>query len=421
MRILYSLLTRISYYFIWGAQFVSSKMKLFVSGRKNVFEQLQSKITTSDKTIWFHCASLGEFEQGAPIMEAVRKLLPNYKIVVTFFSPSGYEVKKNAPIADVITYLPLDTSKNAAKFVSIVHPSLAIFVKYEFWPNYLFTLESNKIPAVVVSALFRSKQVFFKSHGGFMRKALRTLDHIFVQDVQSSELLSRLNMNNWTISGDTRFDRVSHQIEQNNSLEFMDRFKGTSLCVVCGSTWPEDEAVLLNAINDSSEKLKFVIAPHKIDASKIKAFRSKINKPSILYSELNNTSEKKSMAEHTVLIVDTIGLLTKIYSYADIAYVGGAMGVTGLHNILEPATFGVPIVIGKNYKRFPEAVRLRQLAGLFSVSNNQECTEILDKLITNKSFRDKTGMISEHFINSNTGATEKIMNYISKLNSNSLV
>jgi 3-deoxy-D-manno-octulosonic-acid transferase len=354
-------------------------------------------------------------------MEAVRKLLPNYKIVVTFFSPSGYEVKKNAPIADVITYLPLDTSKNAAKFVSIVHPSLAIFVKYEFWPNYLFTLESNKIPAVVVSALFRSKQVFFKSHGGFMRKALRTLDHIFVQDVQSSELLSRLNMNNWTISGDTRFDRVSHQIEQNNSLEFMDRFKGTSLCVVCGSTWPEDEAVLLNAINDSSEKLKFVIAPHKIDASKIKAFRSKINKPSILYSELNNTSEKKSMAEHTVLIVDTIGLLTKIYSYADIAYVGGAMGVTGLHNILEPATFGVPIVIGKNYKRFPEAVRLRQLAGLFSVSNNQECTEILDKLITNKSFRDKTGMISEHFINSNTGATEKIMNYISKLNSNSLV
>lgn len=394
-----------------------------MDGRKDVFVSLRREIDPSDKTIWFHCASLGEFEQGFPIMEEVKKLLPSSKIVVSFFSPSGYEVKKNTPLAEVVTYLPLDTIKNARKFIEIVHPSLAIFVKYEFWPNYLFELESRKVPTLLISGLFRSKQVFFKPQGGFMRKALRTFDHLFAQDIQSKELLKEINLES-TLSGDTRFDRVSNQIEQNNTLDFMQSFKGSSLCVVCGSTWPEDETVLIEYMNEASEDVKFVIAPHKIDLAKIESFRRNIKKTTILYSEFFGISEIaniEDLNDYKVLIVDTIGLLTKIYSYADIAYVGGAMGSTGLHNILEPATFGVPIVIGNNYKKFPEAIKMRQLAGLFSVSNTQEYSEIMNKLVADKSFRSKTGMINEHFINSNTGATQKIMTYITKLHRDGLV
>jgi 3-deoxy-D-manno-octulosonic-acid transferase len=423
MQILYNFLTRISYVFLWGAQFFSKKMKLFIDGRKNVISTLQNKISITDKTIWFHCASLGEFEQGLPIMEAIKKLLPDYKIVVTFFSPSGYEIKKKSPIADLIVYLPIDTKYNAQKFVEFAHPSLAIFVKYEFWPNYLLELKKNNIPTLLVSGLFRADQLFFKPYGSFMRKALYSLDYLFVQNEASQELLKKINITHSIVSGDTRFDRVSHQIEQDNSLNFMKIFIGDSLCIVCGSTWPEDESVLLDYINTVSLAVKFVIAPHKIDVSKIESFRKKLKKSSVLYSEISSTKSLKNtdLSEYSVLIIDTIGLLTKIYSYADIAYVGGAMGTTGLHNILEPATFGVPIVTGENFEKFPEAIRLQQLAGLFSVSNSDECIQILTKLVADKSFRSKTGMIAGHFINSNTGATQKIMNYIEDLHRNGTI
>lgn len=402
----------------------SKKMKLFVSGRKDVFKTLSEHIAPNDKTLWFHCASLGEFEQGVPIMNACKKLLPDYKIIVSFFSPSGYEVKKNDAIADVVVYLPLDTLQNAKKFIAVAHPSLALFIKYEFWPNYLFELEKNKIPTLLVSGLFRPNQAFFKPYGGFMRKALGTFDHLFLQNERSKNLLSSIQVSNYTVSGDTRFDRVSHQIEQNNTLDFMDQFKGDSLCIVCGSTWPEDEVVLLDFINTASENVKFVIAPHKIDPSKISSFQKDIQKKTVLYSEIRSLSEEekeKTLSEANVFIIDTVGLLTKIYNYADIAYVGGAMGTTGLHNILEPATFGVPIVIGQNFDKFPEAKKLQQLAGLFSVSSPQECTEILTKLTNNASFRNKTGMIAGHFINSNTGATKKVMNYIEKLHADGVI
>ncbi|WP_239990721.1 3-deoxy-D-manno-octulosonic acid transferase [Marixanthomonas ophiurae] len=392
-------------------------MKLFVSGRTQVFENLAQHITSKDKTIWFHCASLGEFEQGVPIMKAVKREFPNHKIVVSFFSPSGYEVKKSTPVADVVIYLPLDTISNAKKFINVVHPSLVLFVKYEFWPNYLFELKNRNIPTLLISGLFREGQVFFKGHGSFMRKALKSFDHIFVQDKTSEALLHSINITNVTVSGDTRFDRVSHQIEHDNSLSFISAFKENSLCIVCGSTWPEDEAVLLKYINEASEDVKFIIAPHNIDTSKIEHFRKKLKGSSVKYSE----KEGKKLADYSVFIIDTIGLLTKIYSYADIAYVGGAMGKTGLHNILEPATFGVPIVIGKNFENFPEAKRLQQLAGLYAVDSAAECTEILNKLVTNSSFREKTGMIAEHFVNSNTGATNITLNYITKLNRNGLI
>ncbi len=385
----------------------SKKMNLFVEGRKDVFEILSQKITPTDKTIWFHCASLGEYEQGVPIIEALKKQRPAHKIVVSFFSPSGYENKKNSTLADAIVYLPMDTPANARKFIEAIHPSLVMFVKYEFWPNYLFELQKNNIPTLLVSGVFREEQLFFKNYGGFMRKALKAFEHFFLQDENSKELLNSIGFNNTTISGDTRFDRVSHQIEIDNTLQFAEEFKGNSLCIVCGSTWPEDEAVLLDFINASPEKVKFIIAPHKIEPSKIEGFKRNFVKKTILHSEI----EDVNIAEYEVLIIDCIGLLGKLYSYADIAYVGGAMGKTGLHNILEAATFGVPIVIGKNYSEFPEAIRLRSLAGLYAVEDANEASEILNKLIANEAFRNKTGMIAGHFVNQNTGATQKVMDW----------
>jgi 3-deoxy-D-manno-octulosonic-acid transferase len=406
-----------SYPFLWLSSFFSKKMKHFIEGRKDVMDRLTENIDANARTIWFHCASLGEYEQGLPIMESVRDQFPGYKLVLTFFSPSGYEVRKDTELADVVCYLPLDTKRNARKFLKLVHPSLAIFVKYEFWPNYLIELEKRQIPSLLISGLFRPNQVFFKPRGFFMRKALATIDHFFVQNTESMNLLNSIEIDNVSISGDTRFDRVCRQIEQDNTLSYIENFKGESICVVCGSTWPEDEALLLDFINESDSNVKFVIAPHIIDASKIEIFRSKLKKASVCYSAM----EKDNLENASVFILDTIGLLTRVYSYADIAYVGGGMGTSGLHNILEPATFGVPIVIGKNYKKFPEAIRLESLAGLFSVNSSEELISIMNKLILDADLRNKTGMICGHFVNSNTGATEIIMKHISSLHGDGFI
>ena len=411
MQFLYNFLIYISSFIIWLSQFFSRKMKLFLDGRKDVFKTLASSIKAEDKTIWFHCASLGEFEQGVPLMEVLKEKHPSHKLVITFFSPSGYEIKKNTPLADVVVYLPLDTPKNARNFIQLVHPSLAIFIKYEFWPNYLFQLKKNNIKTFLVSGLFRENQLFFKSYGGFMRKSLKSFNHFFVQDEASEKLLQQINFNNITVSGDTRFDRVFNQLKQDNNLDFISHFKQESLCIVCGSTWPEDEQVLLDYINSSSSTVKFIIAPHKIEENKIEAFRKNIKKKVVLFSEKENLN----LSGYSILIIDTIGLLTKIYSYADIAYVGGAMGSTGLHNILEPITFGIPIVIGKNLKKFPEAKTLLDLKGLFSVNDTAECSEILTKLADDEDFRHKAGMIAKQYAKRNIGATQKVVDYIGTL------
>jgi 3-deoxy-D-manno-octulosonic-acid transferase len=424
MRILYSLLTQVAAFNLQLAQHFSKKLKTFVSGRKNVFIILERDISPKDKTIWFHCASLGEFEHAVPLIEATKKLFKSHKIIISFFSPSGYEIKKNSDIAHSIVYLPLDTISNAKEFIRKAHPSLAIFVKYEFWPNYLFELKKNQIPTLLVSGLFRANQSFFKPHGTFMRKALLSFNHFFVQDSNSQNLLNSIKIRNTTISGDTRFDRVSHQTEQDNTLGFMDAFKDNSICIVCGSTWPEDEIILLDAINSSTVDVKYVVAPHKMDVSKLDTFRKKINKPTIQYSEIFSASgalEEDKLNEAKVIIIDKIGLLTKIYSYADIAYVGGAAGNTGLHNILEPATFSIPIITGTNFEKFPEAKKLQQLAGLYTVQSAEEFSQILSRLISDISFRSKTGMIAGDFIKSNTGATKKIMDYLEKLNCDGVV
>ena len=392
-------------------------MSLFVYGRKTVFNTLKESIHPDDKTIWFHCASLGEYEQGVPIMEKTKELFPDYKLIVTFFSPSGFEVKKNSTLANTIIYLPIDTISNAKIFIELAHPSLAIFIKYEFWPNYLFQLKEKKILTFLVSGLFRKDQIFFKPYGGFMRKVLNSFDHFFVQDETSKKLLNNINIKETTVSGDTRFDRVSNQLLQDNNLTFISEFKQNNLCIVCGSTWPEDEAVLIDYINKASDDVKFIIAPHEINASKIESFRKNIQKQSSLFSK----KEETNISEYNVLIIDIVGLLTKIYSHADIAYIGGGMGDTGLHNILEPATFGVPIVIGNRFEKFPEAKELKELKGLFSISNAAECSEILKKLVTDKNARIESGKIAKKFIENNKGATNTTMNYIKQLKGKSLI
>ncbi len=389
---------------------LSPKLTLFVKGRKTVFEILNEQLKKEDQIVWFHCASLGEYEQGVPVMEMIKNKYPNYKLLVTFFSPSGYEIKKNSTLADSIVYLPIDTKKNAKKFVELADPKLAIFVKYEFWPNYLRELKKNNTPITIISAAFRKDQAFFKWYGGFMRNALKTVDHFFVQDKISQTLLNQAGFNNVTVSGDTRFDRVSHQIEMDNRVDFISEFIGNRLCIVFGSSWPEDEEVFIDFINQASENICFIIAPHEIKDNGVQSLQKKLTKKTVVFSE----REEKDLQDHQVFVMNTIGYLSRVYSYGDIAYVGGAMGTSGLHNILEPATFGIPIIIGKHFEKFREAKQLQKLAGLYSISTSEEFSTIMNKLIDDQKFREKTGMIAGHFINSNTGATDTIVSYLTE-------
>lgn len=383
-------------------------MKLFVNGRKTVFETLEQKINSSDKTIWFHAASLGEYEQGLPVMEKIKAKFPNHKIVVTFFSPSGYEVRKNNTIADATVYLPLDTKSNAKKFLKLVHPEMVFFIKYEFWPNYLNELKKTNVTTYLISGIFRENQAFFKWYGGFYRKALKTFDYFFVQNESSKKLLQSLGFQNVKISGDTRFDRVVAILERDNSLDFIANFKDNKTTIVIGSSWPKDEELLINYINQSSEEIKFIIAPHNIKEEQISNLKSQITKKTVLFSEKNNLD----LSNFNVFIIDTIGILTKIYSYADIAYVGGGFGNPGVHNLLEPATFGIPIIVGPNYSHFAEATALVHQEGCISINIQNELNEAFDNLISNEDIRHEKGHICETFVQMNKGATQTIMNHI---------
>ncbi|NBW28076.1 MAG: 3-deoxy-D-manno-octulosonic acid transferase [Flavobacteriaceae bacterium] len=412
MLFVYNLIVVLADFILKIVALFSKKIKLFVEGRKLVFKILSNKIKYYDKTIWFHSASLGEYEQGLPVMERMKSRFPNHLIVLTFFSPSGYEVRKNNTIADVTVYLPLDTQSNVEQFMKIVRPDMAFFIKYEYWPNYLKALQNREIPTYLISGIFREKQVFFKWYGGFYRKALDAFEHFFVQNSVSKEMLLKLGKTNVTVSGDTRFDRVSAILNQNNQLDFIDKFKNNTLTIVAGSSWPKDEALLVNYIN-SSNNGKFIIAPHNINEDQIADLKNQIAKKTILFSSINlNDLGDSKLAEHDVLIIDTIGILTKIYSYADIAYVGGGFGKPGVHNILEPATFGVPIIIGPNYSHFAEATALVKMNGSISITNQDELNETFDKLIQNSDLRLEKGHICSTFVEMNKNATETIMNYI---------
>ena len=401
---------------LYAAQFLlkllapfNSKLKLGVEGRAATFKILQQHITKKDQTLWFHCASLGEYEQGLPVFKELRKLYANHKIVLTFFSPSGYEIRKKTDVADVVVYLPMDTKTNVKRFLNILKPELTIFVKYDFWPNYLSELKKRQHRAILISAVFRPNQAFFKFYGGIMRKALTAFEHIFVQNEASKSLLNSINFSNVTVSGDTRFDRVSDQLLQNNQLPFIETFKNQQLCVVIGSSWPEDEELLVKFINNhTSKSVKYIIAPHNMKGSQIANLVSKLDVKTVLYSEM----EGKSLSEYSVFVIDTIGLLSKIYSYADIAYVGGAMGNTGLHNVLEPAVFGVPIIIGKEYSKFPEAYDMIENGGLISIKSYHELETTLNNIIDHPSEQKRLGEANAHFIIKNKGAVIQILNYI---------
>ena len=392
---------------------------MFVNGRKSVFQTLESKINFEDKTIWFHAASLGEFEQGLPVIEKLKVLFPKHKIVLTFFSPSGYEVRKNNNVADVTVYLPLDTKSNAKQFLKQVHPDLVFFIKYEFWPNYLHELKNLNSKTYLISGIFRENQAFFKWYGGFYRNALKAFDYFFVQNESSKLLLQKMGFNNVKISGDTRFDRVVAILERDNSLDFIEQFSRDSSTtleksklIVVGSSWPKDESLLINYINQNNEKVKFIIAPHNINVDQIQELKNAISKKTILFSALV-TNRDLHLQDYNVLIIDTIGLLTKIYSYADIAYVGGGFGSPGVHNILEPATFGIPIVIGPNFSHFAEAVALIHQEGCVSIRNQNELNDAFSNLISNEAIRHEKGHICSTFIQMNKGATAIILKHIS--------
>ena len=394
----------------------SPKMKLFVDGRKSVFQTLKNKIHPEDKVFWFHAASLGEYEQGLPVIEKVKSEFPHHKIVVTFFSPSGYEVRKNNTIADVTVYLPLDSKANAKQFLNLVHPDKVFFIKYEFWPNYLNELKHRTISTYLISGIFRENQVFFKWYGGFYRNALNAFNYFFVQNEKSKRLLESIGFSNIKVSGDTRFDRVVAILEKDNSLDFIEQFKNTQKTIVVGSSWPKDEELLVQFINDfADEKLKFIIAPHNIKEEQIQNLRKSITKSTVLFSEKDemlNRNQKDKISDFQVFIIDTIGILTKIYSYADVAYVGGGFGNPGVHNILEPATFGIPIVIGPNYSHFAEATALVALEGCVSINNPKDLIEVLTELIYKDPIREEKGHICETFVQMNKGATNTIFKSI---------
>ena len=409
MFFLYNQIVFIAGFLLKIVALFSPKMALFVKGRKDVFKTLEAKIQANDKSIWFHAASLGEYEQGLPVIEKIKEKYPSHKIIVTFFSPSGYEVRKNNTVANCTVYLPLDTQKNAKQFIELTNPELVFFIKYEYWPNYLNELKKRNIKTYLISGILRENQAFFKWYGGFYRKSLDAFDFFFVQNESSKQLLQSLSHQNVLVSGDTRFDRVSTILEKDNTLNFIAEFKDNKITVVVGSSWPKDEEIIAQYINEySNENVKFIIAPHNIKAEQIANLKTLITKPTVLFSE----KENQSLSDQQVFIIDTIGILTKIYSYADIAYVGGGFGNPGIHNILEPATFGIPIVIGPNYSHFAEATALVKLEGCVSIANNKDLLETFDDLIYKPDIRFQKGAICRQFVQQNKGATAIILNHL---------
>ncbi len=407
MFFIYNLFTQLVNLVLKFVALFNKKMNFFIEGRKNSFAQLAREIKPTDRTFWIHAASLGEYEQGLPLIERLKQLFPQHKIVLTFFSPSGYEVKKNSTPADVTLYLPMDTIQNAKRFLKLVHPEKVFFIKYEYWPNYLNELKKQNINTYLVSGIFRPDQVFFKWYGSFYRKALTAFTNFFVQNEASKELLLQLG-HEAMVTGDTRFDRVAQILEQDNTLDFVAAFKAEKTLLVAGSSWPKDEELLVDFINnETSEDTKFIFAPHNIKPDLIAKLQQQIKKSVILYSQIDN----QKLTDYDVLIIDAYSLLTKTYSYADIAYIGGGFG-SGIHNILEAATFGIPVVIGPNYKKFQEAKDLIERKGCLVVHNADELHKTLLQLFTQPQYRKQLGSINSSFILSNKNATEKIIQVV---------
>ncbi|MFC2100223.1 3-deoxy-D-manno-octulosonic acid transferase [Bacteroidota bacterium] len=407
MAFLYNLFIHLYHLSIHLTSLLNPKAKQWITGRKDLFNKLNSTIDPNAPIAWFHAASLGEFEQGRPVIEAYKKIYPEYKIMLTFFSPSGYNVRKNYEGADYIFYLPIDTRKNANRFISLIKPRIVFLIKYEYWYNYLSLLKKKQIPVYNLSANFRPNQYFFKWYGSWFRKMLKGITHIFVQNKQSKMLLNAYGFNNCTLSGDTRFDRVYEAAQHKQSFPLIEKFCDGSKVLLAGSSWPEDEALFYQLFKENISDLKIIIVPHEVHQEHINTIIGNLNNNYIKYSEL--TEEIANPAQ--VLIIDTIGILLHLYQYATIAYIGGGFG-KGIHNILEAATFGKPVIFGPNYQKFEEAKSLIDLEGAFSVKNYSELKSKLNELLNDPNYYHKVSETCRNFILKNRGATERILGFI---------
>lgn len=405
MKLLYNFFIRFTRFAFLASGIFTKKARLFNQGRENLFVKLKSEFETNiDPVIWFHCASLGEFEQGRPVFEQLKDEFPLHKILITFFSPSGYEVRKNYPHADFVCYLPWDTSRNASMLIEICKPVLAIFVKYEFWYHFSDQLKKRNIPLLSISTIFRPQQLFFQWYGGFYRNILMNFSWFFVQNFKSVELLLSIQIKNVTLAGDTRFDRVNQLAKQSDEVTIAREFKGNEKLIVIGSCWPEDLDVLIPFINNHPH-LKFIIAPHEISEATLGRIEKEIKLKTIRYSKVNDRS-----MQFSVLLIDNVGMLGKLYKYGDYAYIGGAFG-KDLHNILEAACYGIPIFFGnKSYQKFQEAVDLLNRGGAFAIEDYPSMKAKYDALEFDDAY-SRACAITRSYVQENLGATEKIMQH----------
>ena len=402
MLLLYNLGLRVYYILILLFSLFNKKAALWIKGRRYV------TYTQFDKSIWFHFASLGEFEQGRPVLEQFRTIYPQSKIVITFFSPSGFEIRKNTPLADAVYYLPLDTAKKAREFITVINPTIAIFTKYEYWYHFFDELHKRDTPLYIISGIFRPNQVFFKWYGGLHRKILGFVNHFFVQDEQSVQLLKSINITNATVSGDTRFDRVWANAQQPKELPVINQFKNGQKLFIAGSTWPADEQLVATLITQYPD-WKFIFAPHEISEEKINKLISLLPENSaVRYSQLPS---QISNLTSQILIIDNIGMLSSLYQYGDIAYIGGGFGA-GIHNTLEAAAFGLPIIFGPNYHKFKEAKDLINLGAGFCVNDEAELKKVVADLINNETNCTTAGHKASSYVTGHIGATNTIVNYI---------
>ena len=387
--------------------FFNRKVRLMWRGEREAYAKIESGLADGDRVVWVHAASLGEFEQGRPLIEKLKRENPEYKILLTFFSPSGYEVRKNYAGADVIAYLPLDTSRNARRFVELVKPEKVVFVKYEFWLNYLAELRFSGIETYIISAIFRSNQVFFKWYGGIFREGLKAFKMLFVQNEESKELLKGIGVENVVVAGDTRFDRVADIAAAAKKLEIVERFVNSQLPVlVVGSSWGPDEDLLTRYINERAGRMKMIIAPHEVREERIKELTSKLTCKYALYTHITDESQLSTLNSFDVLVVNTIGVLSSVYQYGQVAYIGGGFGV-GIHNTLEAAAWGMPVVFGPNYHKFQEAKELIECGAGWSIKNYEECARALDEFFEKNEVASKA---AAEYVASHTGATELIYN-----------
>lgn len=409
MLLLYSLFIRLYHFGISLASLFNPKAKLFIQGRKGLISTIENKFSPKGKVAWFHCASLGEFEQARPVIEAFKSHFPNYSLVLTFFSPSGYEIRKNYKEVDFVCYLPIDTKNNANKFVEAINPTVSFFIKYEFWHFYSKALQKRNIPLLSIATILRPGQVFFRSYGSFYRKILLRFSQFFVQDHQTKDLLENIGITNCEISGDTRFDRVAKICESPRNLPLIEQFNNGQQVMVVGSAWEEDIDVLTSFINDTH--MKFIIAPHEIEEKFMRQMKKDFMRKTIRYSQL---TEDVDPSAYEVLIIDNVGMLSSLYQYGDYAFVGGGYG-KGLHNILEPATFGLPIFFGdKNYEKFREAIDLIKLGGAMAIADYDALRVQFRSFSESKTY-EIASEINADYVKNNTGATKRIIEYCEQL------